>query len=89
MDISRFFLADIQKTQVWTQNAILTLKYIGDSIMLWGQLGRVDRRIDWTKFKKIMEEALLEGKTQDWGEGSPSIRTMGQNIQIQIHNGPD
>ena len=54
--------------------------------MLWGcfsvagtgRLDRIEGKMNGAKYREILDENLL--RTSDWGEGSPSNRTMTSNL---------
>jgi hypothetical protein len=59
--------------------------------MLWecfsaagtGRLFRIEGKVNRAKYREILDENLL--RTSDWGEGSPSNRTMIQSTQPRQH----
>jgi hypothetical protein len=70
---------------IWSDSTKIYTKT--ECIMLWGcfsvagtgRLVRIERKMTGTS-AKILDENLLQ-RSQDWGEGSPSNRTVTQSTQ--------
>ena len=80
------------KRHVWRKpGTIPTVKHGGGSIMQLGcfsaagtrSLVRIEGNMNGVKYREILDANLL--RTSDWGDGSPSNRTMTLSTQLRQH----